>query len=99
MAKERQKGRSTRKQRYDHVDVSSVSGHRRGKHHDVVAGILEELESLPDGSALKIPVATLDGVTVANIRSAVHRATRSKSWKIESAADPENFYVWKNEGK
>ena len=84
--------------RYPHVPINAVAGHRRGKHHDLIRGILEELQALPEGSALKIPLADVDGLTLANLRSAVHRAVNSRDMKVETASDGENFYVWKQQG-
>lgn len=82
--------------RYGRVPIASVNGHRRGKHHDVIGGILDELETVGDPFALKIPLADLGGVTLANVRSAVHRAAKAKNLNVETASDRENLYVWKS---
>lgn len=81
--------------KYQRVLISGVKGHRNGKHHNLIAGILEDLESLPADSAIQIPFAGTDGVTLANLRSALHRATTSKKLAVETSSDSENFYVWK----
>jgi hypothetical protein len=80
--------------RYRQVRLSSLKKGRRGKHHDLVGGILEELQSVPVGSALEIP---LDGAVIglANLRSAVHRGAIAKGLEIETLADEKNFYVFK----
>jgi hypothetical protein len=80
--------------KYRRVEVSSLDRGRRGKHHDLIAGIFAELETAQSGSALEIPLADL-GVELANLRSAIHRAATSKSLLIETLADEKNFYVWK----
>ena len=79
--------------KYQRVLVADVKGRRDGKHHDLVGGILAELESLPPNEAIKIPLAGTDGVTLANLRSAVHRATTSRKLNVETSSDKANFYI------
>jgi hypothetical protein len=81
---------------YDRVVLADVRRSRRGKHHDLVGGIFQDLESLPEGSAIKIPLTEIDGITLANLRSAVHRASTSRAQAIETLSDEENFYIWKS---
>jgi hypothetical protein len=80
--------------KYRQVRLSTLRKGRRGKHHNLVEGILEELESVPPDSALEIP---LDGVGIglANVRSAVHRGAAARGLEIETLADEKNFYVFK----
>jgi hypothetical protein len=40
---------------YDRVVLADIRRGRRGKHHDLVGGIFHDLETLPVGSAIKIP--------------------------------------------
>jgi hypothetical protein len=80
---------------YDRVILAEIRRSRRGKHHDLVGGIFQDLETLPAGSAIKIPLAEVDGTTLANLRSAVHRASNSLGLGIETLSDAENFYIWK----
>jgi len=89
------RGPSPRTSRYERVSVASLGKGRRGKHHHLVKEILQDLESLPKGSAIKIPLADTDGVTLANLRSAMHRATTSRSLRVETSSDEHNFYIWK----
>src|ERR1700684_1467630 len=81
--------------RYDRVVLADIRRNRRGKHHDLVGGIFQDLETLPAGSAIKIPLTEVDGTTLANLRSAVHRASISRGLEIETLSDEENFYIWK----
>jgi hypothetical protein len=81
--------------KYRRVDLSSLRKGRRGKHYDLVEGILEELKGVQPGSALEIPLADVNGIGLANLRSAVHRASTSAGLDIETLADEKNFYVWK----
>jgi hypothetical protein len=80
---------------YDRVVLASLRRNRRGKHHDLIEGVFEDLETLPSGSAIKIPLAKVDGITLANLRSAVHRASASRGLGIETLSDDDNFYIWK----
>jgi len=81
--------------RYRQVPVDALNKGRRGKHHDLVVGILKELEALSPGSAMEIPLADVGGIGLANLRSAVHRASTSRGLEIETLADEKNFYVWR----
>ncbi len=82
--------------KYERVILSDIRRTRRGKHHDLLGGIFQDLESLPAGSAIKIPLKEPDGTTLANLRSAVHRASVSRGLGIETLSDEENFYIWKS---
>ena len=66
---------------------------RNGKHKRIVSAILDDLDHLQDGSALKIPLKEL-GDTKANVRSALSRATRKASRPVATATDDEFLYVW-----
>jgi len=81
--------------KYDRVVVSDLRRGRRGKHHELVEGIFQDLESLPEGSAIKIPMDQIDGITLANLRSAVHRASLSRGLGTETLSDENSFYIWK----
>lgn len=91
-----QKPKSKRRtQKYRRVQVADLDRGRKGRHYDLVQGILRELRSLEAGAALEIPLAEVGGIGLANLRSAVHRASTSAGIEIETLADPTNFYVWK----
>ena len=61
--------------KYRRVEVSTIKKGRRGKHHDLVQGILQELRMLSKGAAMEIPLHDVGGIGLANLRSAVHRAS------------------------
>lgn len=81
--------------KYERVPISGVKGRRNGKHHDLIGGIVEDLRTLPAGSAIKVPLDGTAGVSLANLRSALHRAAATKKLELETSSDNENFYVWK----
>ena len=69
---------------------------RNGKHKAIVTKLLSDLDQLPKGIALKIPVAELaDGME--NVRSALNRATRKSGRNVATATDATCLYVW-NQG-
>jgi hypothetical protein len=81
--------------KYRRVEISSLDRGRRGKHHELVEGILKELTTAEPDSALEIPLSDVGGIGLANLRSAVHRGASSAGITIETLADEKNFYVWK----
>jgi hypothetical protein len=81
---------------YDRVVLANIRRNRRGKHHELIQGIFQDLETLPAGSAIKVPLAEVDGITLANLRSAVHRASASRGLGVETLSDEDNFYIWKD---
>lgn len=66
---------------------------RTSRHKAVVTRILAELEALPRGSALKIPLADL-GDGKARVRSALMRAARKAGRRLATASDEAYLYVW-----
>lgn len=94
MAKGRQK-KPSKPPKYATVDIVGLRQTRNGKHHDLMGGIFEEMEKLEPGRALKVPLDGINGVTLENLRSAIHRTAATKKFRVETIADGENFYVWK----
>jgi hypothetical protein len=80
---------------YETVSVSDLRVGRRGKHHDLLAGILTNLASLPSGSALIIPLDSIGKVSLANLRSAVSRSAKGRGLSLVTYSDEKNFYVWR----
>jgi hypothetical protein len=79
------------------VYLHSVPAGRRGKHNEIVGKILEDLESLQDGTALRIPLESFGSQKLANVRAAVSRATKKRKMNIESATDGRYFFLWFSE--
>ena len=80
--------------KYRRVQVSGLNRGRRGKHHELVNGICQELEQLQPGAALEIPLSDVGGIGLAKLRSAIHRGAASRDIAIETLADKDNLYVW-----
>ena len=80
--------------KYRRVQISGLNRNRHGKHHDLVDGICRELELLPPGAALEVPLSEVGGIGLAKLRSAIHRGAASRNIEIETLADKENLYIW-----
>jgi len=72
---------------------SDVPQGRNGKHKQIVSVIMSDLESLKDGSAIKIPLTDL-AESKEKVRSALNRATRKAGLKVATASDETFLYVW-----
>ena len=93
MAKEKPPSPAVNKYRV--VDSALLDRGRRGKHYDLMQGILRELKAADSTSALQIPLDEVGGIGLANLRSAVHRMAAAAGLEIQTLADEKNFYVWK----
>jgi hypothetical protein len=67
---------------------------RNGKHREIVAQLLSDIEQLKMGNALKVPLAELPD-TKENIRSALNRATREHGVTVATSSDSDHLYIWK----
>jgi len=66
---------------------------RHGKHREIVATILKDLDNLKAGSAIKVPLADL-AESKEKVRSALSRATRQAGRNVATASDATFLYVW-----
>jgi DNA helicase TIP49 (TBP-interacting protein) len=66
---------------------------RNGKHKEVVTRILSDLDQLPEGIALKVPLADL-AESKEKVRSALNRAIHKGSRNVATASDADFLYVW-----
>jgi hypothetical protein len=69
---------------------------RNGKHKQIVTRILSDLDRVPDGVALKVPLADL-AESKEKVRSALNRAVHKGERSVATASDADFLYVW-NEG-
>jgi len=79
---------------YATVRIADLRVGRRGKHHELLAGILKNLDGLPAGSALVVPLDSIGKVSLANLRSAVSRSAKTRGLSLMTYSDEKNFYVW-----
>jgi DNA helicase TIP49 (TBP-interacting protein) len=66
---------------------------RNGKHKEVVTQILSDLDQLPAGIALKVPLAELEE-SKEKVRSALNRAIHKGERSVATASDANFLYVW-----
>lgn len=81
--------------RFQSIPQGDVPKGRDGKHKQIVTQLLDDIDQLEDGAALKIPLSELPD-TKENIRSALNRATRQKGIEVATSSDTDFLYVWKS---
>jgi len=79
---------------YEAVDRADVPQGRKGKHRKAVADILRDLAKLKPQQAIKVPLSSLNGEKMQNLRSALNRVTREKNIPVVTSSDEEYLYVW-----
>ena len=67
---------------------------RDGKHKQIVALLLSDIDQLPSGSALRVPLSELPD-SKENIRAALNRATRQRGIDVATSSDENHLYIWK----
>ena len=82
---------------YESVNRSDVPQGRKGKHRKAVADILTDLSKLNAKQAIKIPLSSLNGEKMQNLRSALNRVTREKNIPVETSSDEKYLYVWRSD--
>ncbi|HLJ28383.1 MAG TPA: hypothetical protein VKY85_16850 [Candidatus Angelobacter sp.] len=92
-------GKSQQPPNFVHRLISSVPRGRKGKHNEIVAKILTDLERLDMETAILVPLDSLNGEKMENVRSALNRATREKEISVATSADDKYFYVWRTQPK
>ena len=80
---------------YAAVNRSDVPQGRKGKHRKAVADILADLSKLKAQQAVKIPLSSLNGEKMQNLRSALNRVTREKNTPVVTSSDEKFLYVWR----
>ena len=83
---------------FEAIRQNEVPKGREGKHKKVVDQLLQELDHLAPGAALKVRLASL-ATSKANIRSALNRATRKTGLAVSTSSDSDHLYLWKSMGK
>jgi hypothetical protein len=84
-----------RKLHFSAVNQADVPQGRKGKHRKAVSDILGDLSQLTAQQAVKIPLSSLKGEKMQNLRSALNRVTREKKIPVITSSDDKYFYVWR----
>jgi len=83
---------------FQEVLQGDVPKGRDGKHKRIVTRLLNDIQRLKAGTALKVPLTALPD-SKENIRSALNRATRQRGIEVATSSDAENLYVWRIDTK
>lgn len=81
---------------FESILQDDVPKGRDGKHKKIITRLLNDIEHLAAGSALKVPLKDLPD-SKENIRAALNRATRQKALEVATSSDADFLYVWKVE--
>ncbi len=80
---------------YASLNRSDVPQGRKGKHRKAVANILADLSKLNTRQAVKVPLSSLNGEKMQNLRSALNRVTRERKIPVETSSDEKYLYIWR----
>ncbi len=81
---------------FESIRQADVPKGRDGKHKRIITRLLNDIDKLKSGTALKIPLEALPD-SKENIRAALNRATHLRGIDIATSSDAEYLYIWKTE--
>lgn len=84
--------------KFEAILQQEVPKGREGKHKRIVTALLDQIERLAPGTALKVPVSMLPD-SKENVRAALNRATRQKGLQVATSSDAGHLYIWKHAHK
>jgi hypothetical protein len=79
---------------FESMHQIDVPQSRNGKHRKIVEAILEDVDNLSPGEAVKVPIRAL-GDTKENVRAALSRESKKRKAPISTAADATHIYIWR----
>jgi hypothetical protein len=82
---------------FERVLISGLKKSRKGKHHQLMGRVMEDLTKSAPGYAVKIPLSSINGLSILNLRSAIVRAANNAGFSVSTSSDDQNFYVWKTQ--
>ena len=88
---------SSRRDEFESISRSAVPHTRKGKHREIVANIIQQVQDLHSKKALKIPLSALGPAKIEHIRAALSRASAQAKLELSTSADDQFFYVWRQD--
>ena len=85
----------SRELNFETMDSADIPHGRKGKHNALISRIVQDLEKIEAGLALKIPVSALGSQKIENIRAALGREIKKSELEIGTSIDDDYFYVWR----
>jgi len=82
-----------RSRHFETMAQADVPHGRAGKHKQIVGAIIDDLDTLKEGSALRVPLADLAS-SKEKVRSALNRASRKAGRNVGTASDASTLYIW-----
>jgi hypothetical protein len=79
---------------FEAVDRREIPHDRKGKHHEIVAQIMQDVQTLKATSALRVPRSELGAVKIEHLRAALSRAAAKAGVALASRADDDFLYIW-----
>lgn len=80
---------------FETMETIDVPHARKGKHNTLITRIMQDLQRIEPGMALKVPVSALGAQKIENIRAALTREVKKTRLVIGTAIDDDYFYVWR----
>lgn len=81
---------------FESIRQADVPKGRDGKHKRIITRLLNDIDQLKSGTALKIPIEALPD-SKENIRAALNRATNLRGIDVATSSDADYLYIWKTE--
>ncbi len=80
---------------YGRTLIAGLKKSKKGKHHDLLSKIMQDLRESAPGFAVRIPLSSTEQTPVVNLRSAIVRTAAKEGISVSTSSDDDNFYVWK----
>ena len=83
---------------FERIRLEDLRQGRRGKHHELVMPIVDEVAELADGEAIIIPATAFD-IPLGNLRSALTKAGVTRGLRIGTYSEGGALYAWRKTTK
>lgn len=79
--------------KFESILQGDIPKGRESKHKKIIRQLLSDIAQLPEGAALKIPLAELPD-SKENIRAALSRAGRQNGLNLATSSNNDFLFVW-----